>query len=147
MSSQKDLLGNETDHKTSGSAGSKGKTGISDAEWQVMSLLWEESPLTSFRIVERLRDSTEWNPRTIKTMLSRLVKKGFLDYEVEANRYLYSPTIDRKESVREESRSFLQRVFQGDAGSMLLHFVKSTELSAQERERLRDLLDQMEDKA
>ena len=120
------------------------KVNISDAEWEVMGVLWDEAPLSSYRIVERLRDSTDWNPKTIKTLLSRLVKKGFLDYETEANRYLYFPTVSRKDSIREESRSFLDRVFRGDSASMLLHFVKSVELSADERDELRELLDRMD---
>lgn len=120
------------------------KVRISDAEWEVMSLLWDESPLSSYRIVERLSESTHWKPKTIKTLLSRLVKKGFLDYDVEANRYLYFPAINRRDSIREESRSFLHRVFRGDAASMLLHFVQSAELSSEERDQLRAALDEME---
>ena len=110
-----------------------------------MSVLWDEAPMSSYRIVERLSESTDWNPKTIKTLLSRLVKKGFLDYETEANRYLYFPTVSRKDSVREESRSFIDRVFRGDPASMLLHFVKSVELSSDERDELRELLDRMDE--
>ncbi|MEM6793376.1 MAG: BlaI/MecI/CopY family transcriptional regulator [Acidobacteriota bacterium] len=116
---------------------------ISDAEREVMNVLWARSPLSSFHIVQALADSTDWNPKTIKTLLSRLVKKGFLAYEKEANRYLYFPTISRQEAIRRESSSFLDRVFRGDAASMLLHFVRSTELSPEEREELKALLDGM----
>ena len=118
---------------------------ISEAEWQVMNLLWETSPLSSYRIAEQLSETTGWNPKTVKTLLSRLVKKGFLGYETEANRYLYFPKVSRRESILQESHSFLARFFQGDAASMLLHFVKNTELSTEQRDELRDLLDNMED--
>ncbi|MDA8020886.1 MAG: BlaI/MecI/CopY family transcriptional regulator [Thermoanaerobaculia bacterium] len=109
-----------------------------------MSLLWETSPLSSYRIAEQLSESTGWNPKTVKTLLSRLVKKGFLNYEKEANRYLYYPTVSRRESIRHESRSFVDRIFRGDAASMLLHFVEETELSDEQRDELRQLLDRMD---
>ena len=48
---------------------------ISDAEWIVMRILWESSPLTANQIVETLSPNTSWNPRTIKTLINRLVKK------------------------------------------------------------------------
>ncbi|MEM8933367.1 MAG: BlaI/MecI/CopY family transcriptional regulator [Acidobacteriota bacterium] len=117
---------------------------ISDAEWQVMDLLWRDAPQTSFRISERLSTTRDWSPKTVKTMLSRLVKKGFLGFQKEANRYLYFPTVSRSESIRREGRSFIDRLFGGDAGSMLLHFVESTELSAEQRDELRAKLDRME---
>ncbi|MEM8995133.1 MAG: BlaI/MecI/CopY family transcriptional regulator [Acidobacteriota bacterium] len=118
---------------------------ISDAEWEVMSLLWEESPQTSYRIVDRLQASTEWSPKTVKTLLSRLVKKGALTFEKEANRYLYSPKVSRREAIRQESRSFMDRIFQGDAASMLLYFVEETPLSDKDRDDLRGLLDRMDE--
>ena len=117
---------------------------ISDAEWQVMDLLWKESPQTSFRISESLSESQSWSPKTVKTLLSRLVKKGFLGFDKEANRYLYFPTVSRRESIRKEGRSFIDRLFGGDAASMLLHFVEASELSSKERDELRARLDRME---
>src|SRR5262245_39638321 len=113
---------------------------ISDAEWEVMSVLWEQSPLMASDVVQRLAGPKGWSPRTVKTLLNRLVKKGALAYEAKGNRYLYRPALRREQCVRAESRSFLSRVFNGAAGPMLVHFVTHAELSAQEVEQLQRLL-------
>ena len=114
---------------------------ISDAEWEVMTALWKESPRSSAAIVEELAPGTTWSPKTVKTLLTRLVKKGFVATESQGNRYLYSPAVSRQETVREASHSFLERVFQGDAASLLLHFARSVDLSPEEARELRSLLD------
>jgi BlaI family transcriptional regulator, penicillinase repressor len=119
---------------------------ISDAEWEVMQLLWEISPLTANEIVERIAAKNSWNPRTVKTLLNRLVNKGALGYQTEGKRYHYSPRVSRDECVRSESRSFLSRVFGGEAGPMLAHFVSEAPLTADEIRELRRILDRRQRK-
>lgn len=109
---------------------------ISAAEWEVMKVLWDGAPLTGSEVAERLSA----HPKTVKTLLSRLVKKGALKYEEEGNRYLYRPVSTREKFVAQESKSFLQRVFGGDATPALVHIVENMELSEDEIEELRDLL-------
>jgi BlaI family penicillinase repressor len=114
---------------------------ISDAEWQVMEVVWAEpQPVTANEIVARLESSTDWKDKTIKTMLNRLVKKGALGYEAEGKRYLYKPRVARDECVRVQSRSFLSRVFGGATGAALMHFVEEHDLSQAEIEQLRRVL-------
>lgn len=113
---------------------------ISEAEWEVMNALWEGSPASSGQVVERLVPSSDWSPKTIKTLLGRLVKKGFVAYDEDGTRYLYRPAVRRHEIVRDESRSFLERVFRGDAASLLAHFAREVELSDEEAADLRRLL-------
>src|SRR5262245_51437373 len=114
---------------------------ISDAEWQVMQVLWTDAPLTANQIVQLLAPDSGWNPRTIKTMLNRLVNKGALKFDTEGKRYLYRPAVSRDACVRGESRSFLQRVFGGKLGPMLAHFVEDERLTKAEIEKLKRLLD------
>ena len=114
---------------------------ISDAEWVIMQVLWESSPRTASEVADVVSDRMQWHPKTVKTLLSRLVKKGALKYREEANRYLYRPAIDRQKYVAEESRTFVERVFGGDATPMLLHFVETMDLSDDEIGELRSLLD------
>ena len=64
---------------------------ISDAEWEVMAVLWTTSPLTANEVVDRLEGRKTWSPRTVKTLLNRLVNKKALAYETRGNRYLYRP--------------------------------------------------------
>ena len=114
--------------------------GISDAEWTVMEVVWETAPVAAADVVEQLAQKQDWHERTIKTMLSRLVRKGALTYEVEGNRYLYRPRVSREQSTREASRSFLRRFFHGDAVSAMAHLVEGARLSSEDLERLKQLL-------
>ena len=114
---------------------------VSDAEWEVMTVLWDSSPRTAAEVVEALSDRTTWAPKTIKTLLGRLVKKGALRFKEEGNRYLYRPVFPRERYVEEASKSFLDRVFGGKATPMLVHFVENAELSDEELRELRSILD------
>ena len=117
---------------------------ISDAEWQVMDVIWSGAPITAQEVVDALSPRSGWNPRTIKTMLNRLVKKGALRFEAEGKRYIYRPAVSRETCVRIESRSFMQRVFGGDVGPMLAHFVEDARLTPEQVRELRKLLDRKE---
>src|SRR5258708_23449560 len=85
----------------------------SDAEWEVMNVLWKESPRTATDVADELCDRMSWHPKTVKTLLGRLVKKGALRFREEGNRYLYTPAFPRERFVAVESRSFIDRVFSG----------------------------------
>ncbi|NND98158.1 MAG: BlaI/MecI/CopY family transcriptional regulator [Pirellulaceae bacterium] len=115
---------------------------ISDAEWTVMNLVWEIQPVDSATVIEQLAEKNSWSAATIKTMLHRLVKKGALKHEIDGKRYHYRAAVRRSDCVRRASRSFLDRVFCGDAAPALLHFVKTSKLSADEVAQLRELLDE-----
>ena len=67
---------------------------ISEAEFQVMEVLWRDSPLTAQDIATRL-GATGWSLATVKTLLSRLAAKGALATQEDGRRYLYSPAVDR----------------------------------------------------
>ncbi len=113
---------------------------ISESEWLVMKVIWDENPISSNRVVDILSDSTHWNPKTIKTLLSRLVKKGAVGHESEGRSYLYYPLIEESVLVKAESKSFLKRVFRGALKPMIATMVESEDLSAEEIEELRSLL-------
>ena len=116
---------------------------ISEAEWRVMEVVWGKPALGADDVVKALA-GTGWNHRTIRTMLNRLVKKRVLTFKVTGNRYLYSPLVSRESCVRLEGRSFLQRIFGGDVGPMLAHFVQDSKLTAQQIRELRELLEKKE---
>lgn len=121
-------------------------SGITEAEWTVMEVLWHEAPLTSREVVDRLADANDWSPKTVKTLLGRLVAKHALGYQEQGNRYLYVPRITRREAVRAEGRSFVDRVFGGAPEAALLHFAGQAELSSDELDELRRLLDEREER-
>ena len=118
---------------------------VSESENIVMEVLWQESPLSSHEVVERLRDQG-WNEKTVKTFLNRLVKKEVLSYQKDGRRYLYSPLVKRDTFLTQESSGFLQKVFKGDIKELLATFVNNKQLSASELEYLKDLLDDKKQK-
>ncbi len=119
---------------------------ISDAEWEVMNVLWEQSPLSGSDVADELCGRMKWQPKTVKTLLGRLVKKGALRYREEGNRYLYTPAFPRERYVAAESRSFVDRVFGGRTSPALVHMVETMDLSDDELRELRSIIDRKEKK-
>jgi len=117
---------------------------ISDAEWQVMNVVWGGQPLTAQEVIGKLEDQAAWAPATVKTMLHRLVKKNVLTYEPQGNRYVYRARARRSDCVRQASRSFLDRVFGGESAPLLAHFLRSSKLSSDEIAQLRQILKEQE---
>ncbi len=113
---------------------------ISPAEWDVMAIVWESGSTTAADVIARLSDSHDWSHRTIRTLLARLVEKGALKYTVDGKAYIYRPAVTREQCVRQEGRSFMNKVFGGDVGALLVHFVEDAQLSPEEVEKLRQLL-------
>ena len=92
-------------------------------------------------IAELVRQDASWHPKTARTLLSRLVQKGALDYEAQGRLYVYEPRVREVECVAAASKSFLERVFGGSLTPMLAHFVQHRKLTPQELRELRELLD------
>lgn len=120
---------------------------ISDAEWKVMHVLWNRSPLTAQDVIEQVGPETGWNPNTVRTLLIRLTEKGIVHVEKhrgtekEYQICFYTPLYTREQCTRVHGQSFLHRVFQGDATRLLAHFVKDAALSPEQLEELRKQLD------
>lgn len=117
---------------------------ISDGEWNIMSVVWENEKCTANEIVNILSAKTTWKPKTIKTMINRLVKKGALSYEIDSEdkkTYHYFSNVSEKECVKEASNSFIKRVFKGSLNAMMANFVKEGQFTEKEIEELKDILD------
>lgn len=115
---------------------------ISDAEWLVMRQLWERAPASTNEVVDALTAKTPWKPKTIMTLLSRLVKKGALGFEKKGRVYEYFPLVGEQDCIRAESRSFLERVYGGSLRPMLAHFLEETPLTPEELEDLKRILEE-----
>jgi BlaI family penicillinase repressor len=114
---------------------------ISESEWQVMKLLWAKNPSTANEVVEALSSTTTWKPKTIKTLLNRLVKKKAVGYEKKGREYHYYPLAAQADCVRAESHSFLRRVYGGAMKPMLAAFLEGEDLSPEEIKDLKRILD------
>src|SRR5438552_17818033 len=117
---------------------------ISEAEWEVMKVLWAKAPLSAGEIIAALSTQDVWHPKTVKTLLNRLMKKKALGFQKEGRAYLYRPLVKEVDCVKAVSASFLERVFGGSLQPMLAHFVEHRNLSAAEIRELKRLLEEKE---
>ena len=116
------------------------KPKISSAEWEVMNAVWARHPVTAAEVFAALPAGHAWAQKTVNTFLARLVEKGVLNVTKDGNINVYSPLLRREQGVAQESRHFMQRVFQGAAGPLLVHFCEQATLSKEEIQELQDLL-------
>ena len=115
---------------------------IAESEWRVMQVLWEHGPQTAHEVVSALSREVKWKSRTIKTLISRLVRKGAVRFREEGNKYRYFPAVKESECIRSETQSFVRRVYQGALKPALAAFLEDVELSPQEIEELQKVLEQ-----
>ncbi len=113
---------------------------ISDAEWQVMKQLWIDHPTSANEIVKKLEKTVSWKPKTVKTLINRLVQKKAIGFEKQGRSHLYFPLVAEEEIVREESRSFLNRFFGGTLTPMLASLIENRDLSENEIKELKEML-------
>lgn len=83
---------------------------ISNAEWQVMKVVWTQDNLTSREIVQALADKFDWTASTIKTLLSRLVEKNCLSTKKEGKRFYYSPLLTEEESIHQITKDVSKKI-------------------------------------
>ena len=114
---------------------------LSPAEWEVMKVLWDKGPLAARDVFAALPASNDWAYKTVKTLLSRLVAKGALDYDQVGNSYLYRAVAAREELTREEVRGLFQRIVGQAVSPVLAHFIEEAELTQEEIEALKRKLD------
>ena len=120
------------------------KADISNAEFEVLDVLWDDYPATSSDIVERLNQKKPWHDKTVKTLLSRLVKKGVVDFDKAQRQYLYHPLIAREDYTKKEATSFVSRLFKGKVAPLVAGFANQNSLSQQDVDELKALIKQWE---
>lgn len=118
---------------------------VSEKEWQVLEVLWaspEGLPLGD--IVEALKAETGWSRNTVLTYLTRMESKGLVTIAKDGSPHRYAAAVSRESCAATERHSLLSRVYRGSAASLVAAFLREERLTAQEREELRKLLDDME---
>ena len=118
---------------------------ISGAEMEIMKIIWNyENPLTSKQIMSFIPNN-QWKTTTILTLLSRLVEKGFLKAERQGRNYLYSYIISDKEYKKRCSKKFINEFYQGSFKNFFATLYADNEISQEDLEELRDMLNKRED--
>lgn len=119
---------------------------ISEAEFEVMKIVWKYAPISTNEITEKLLRTTSWSPKTIQTLIKRLVNKGAFTYEKQSRVFVYTPVVDEKEYIGQESNTFLKRYYDGDITAMLSAYIENDKLSETEINNLRSLLSKRKQK-
>ncbi len=114
---------------------------ISDAEWEVMKLIWKSSSLTSEEMIASLSGKMNWSPPTIKTYINRLLRKGALGYEKDGRSYIYYAKVSEKDCVLAESKNFIEKVYDGATAMFFANFIEEKVLTEEEIQKLRELLE------
>ncbi len=118
---------------------------ISEAEFEVMKVVWKYAPINTNEITERLLRTTSWSAKTIQTLIKRLVTKGALTYEKQGRVFVYTPLVKENEYINQQSNSFLNRFYGGNLGAMLSAYLENNQLSETELHHLRSILSKNSD--
>ena len=116
------------------------KPKISEAEWQVMQVLWKKAPRTVKEIVAILSKKTTWKSETIRTLINRLAKKKAIDFEKKGRRHHFYPLVSQEDYVKAEADSFLARAGSAMLKPILTTFIEKEKLSDNEIEELQRIL-------
>lgn len=114
---------------------------ISESEWEVMNVLWKMAPLTANDVISSLQEKTDWKPKTVRTLLDRLVHKNVIGVNKNQRVYTFFPLYSQDECQRAEAQSFIKRIYGGAFKSMLVQFVQEDSLSDEDIRELRSILD------
>lgn len=113
---------------------------ISEAEMQVLQLLWDDSPLGATEIAERVEGGRDWSLTTVKTLLARLVAKGAVTAKPEGRKYLYAPAVEREDVATAQARGIVDRLFGGRLSPLVAHLAEQKPLDAEDIAELEALI-------
>ncbi len=117
---------------------------ISDAEIDVMEIVWNDNPIGTNEITDRLTGDGERSPKTIQTLIRRLVDKGALSAEKRGRQFYYTPAIDRDDFIDSQKKRFTDRFFGGDVALLVSSFVGGGKITKKELEEIRSIIDSAE---
>ena len=117
---------------------------ISKTEFEVLDALWEQYPASANQIIQRLNRNKPWHEKTVKTLISRLVKKHVINFDKQQRSYLYFPLVERRPITEKESKSLVGRLFGGKVAPLVAGFANSDSLSKEDVEELKSLIKKWE---
>ena len=115
---------------------------LTEAEWSILEVLWEQQPCTAPDVQELLEAQTGWAYSTVKTMMDRMVGKGLLETERIRKMILYRPAIQRVQAQRAELMRTAKRAFQGAFSPLVEFLLDQNKLSKDELEHLEEMIRQ-----
>jgi len=114
---------------------------ISEAEYEIMKIIWDESPISTNSICEKVPSIHNWSNKTVHTLLSRLVSKHVISYEQKGRMYYYFPIISKNKYLSQENHSFLSRFYDGEMAPLLSSLLSNAQLSDSDLKNMYHLID------
>lgn len=114
---------------------------ISEAEYEIMKIIWDGSPVSTNEVCEKVPKSHNWSNKTIHTLLSRLTAKHVIDYEQRGRMYYYYPVISQEKYLLQENHLFLNRFYDGEAAPLLSSLLSNSQLSDDDLKKMYDMID------
>ena len=118
---------------------------VTDAEWKLMELLWEESPRTITQMTAAMQDKTGWTKGTVIKLLSRLQARGAVDRQEGGRGKGYFPLVSRETVALQETENFLAKVFRGDVSLLVNAMADSRSLTREQIQELYEILRRAEE--
>ena len=113
---------------------------VTNSEWYVMNCLWEKSHLSLMQLVPLLKESAGWSKSTSATMVRRMTEKDLIGYEENGKTKYFFPKVKKQDVVVQETRDFLQRIYEGSVGMMISALVRQNDLSQEDILELQEIL-------
>lgn len=120
---------------------------VTNSEWYLMNCLWEEHPRTLMQMVPVLKERIGWSKSTSATMVRRMAEKGLIGYEERGKTKYFFPKVKKEDVVVQETRDFLQRIYDGSIGMMMSALVRQNDLSKEDIQELQEILKEAEEKS
>ncbi len=120
---------------------------VTKSEWYLMTCLWEESPRSLMQLVPILNERVGWSKSTCATMVRRMSEKGLIGYEERGKTKYFVPKVKKEDVVVQETREFLQRIYDGSVGMMMSALVRQNDLSREDIRELQEILKTAEEAA
>jgi predicted transcriptional regulator len=114
---------------------------LTDAEARVMAILWQKPTATVSDVVDALKDTAAVSYSTVQTILRILETKGYVTHEKVARAFVYHPVVDERQARKRALRHLVSRMFNGSPSLLVLNVLDDEELDAEERARLKRLLE------
>ncbi len=118
---------------------------LSPAEWKIMKVVWGKKSCAARDICSEVCEPNNWTISTVKTMLSRLVDKGYLKTTQVGNSYLYTAAKPAMKSLLHAADNLVENFLRDTSGPVLSHMIKKSQLTAKDIQELRKVLDSFEE--
>jgi BlaI family penicillinase repressor len=114
---------------------------LSKAEWKVMKIVWELQKAMAREVYTIAGEQYSWTPATVKTLLKRLVDKGYVSTTRVGNGFVYRPAKTALSTFQSAADTLMTNAVEGVTGPLLVHMVERTSLSEDDLNSLQKLID------